>query len=71
MKRENGVMKVELESGRELETRLLVGSDGNNSKVKELSGIPTFGWSHNQKAIVKNQITLIFRFVQLRLMLPL
>lgn len=45
-------MKVTLESGKELETRLLVGSDGNMSQVKKLADIPTFGWSHNQKAIV-------------------
>lgn len=28
-----------------------MGSDGNKSKVKELSNIPTFGWSYRQKAI--------------------
>jgi len=33
-------------------TELLVGSDGNKSKVKELSHIPTYGWSYRQKAIV-------------------
>jgi 2-polyprenyl-6-methoxyphenol hydroxylase-like FAD-dependent oxidoreductase len=35
-----------------LETKLLVGSDGNKSKVKELSHIGTYGWSYNQMGIV-------------------
>jgi 2-polyprenyl-6-methoxyphenol hydroxylase-like FAD-dependent oxidoreductase len=34
-----------------ISTKLLVGSDGNKSKVKELSKIPTYGWSYRQKAI--------------------
>ncbi len=28
-----------------------MGSDGNRSKVKELAGIPTYGWSYRQKAV--------------------
>ena len=40
-----------LPSGRKIATKLLVGSDGNKSKVKELSGINTYGWSYRQKAI--------------------
>ena len=28
-----------------------MGSDGNKSKVKELSRIPTYGWNYRQKAI--------------------
>ena len=34
-----------------VETRLLVGSDGNRSKVRELNGIANYGWKYNQKAI--------------------
>ena len=45
-----------LKSGRELEYDLLVGSDGGKSKVKELKNIPSFGWSHNQKAIVRKML---------------
>jgi 2-polyprenyl-6-methoxyphenol hydroxylase-like FAD-dependent oxidoreductase len=37
--------------GNNIRTKLLVGSDGNKSKVKELSRIPTYGWSYRQKAI--------------------
>jgi 2-polyprenyl-6-methoxyphenol hydroxylase-like FAD-dependent oxidoreductase len=53
MKRVDGIMEVELESGKVLESRLVVGSDGNNSAVKRVMGIPTFGWSHHQRAIVR------------------
>jgi 2-polyprenyl-6-methoxyphenol hydroxylase-like FAD-dependent oxidoreductase len=41
-----------LKSGREVRYELLVGSDGGRSRVKELKGIPSHGWSHKQKAIV-------------------
>ena len=34
-----------------LTCQLLVGSDGNRSKVKELSKINTYGWNYRQKAI--------------------
>lgn len=50
--KDGNILQVELESGREIETQLLVGSDGNNSAVKKLAGIQTRGWSHNQRAIV-------------------
>src|SRR5207253_1533156 len=32
--------------------RLLVGADGARSKLRELAGIQTFGWSYGQSAIV-------------------
>lgn len=35
-----------------ISTELLVGSDGNRSRVKELAGIHTYGWQYRQKAIV-------------------
>ena len=31
---------------------MIVGSDGNKSKVKELAKIATYGWSYRQRAIV-------------------
>jgi hypothetical protein len=31
----------------EFESKLLVGSDGNKSKVKEIAKIGTYGWSYN------------------------
>ena len=36
---------------RTIQTKLLVGSDGNRSRVKELAGISTYGWNYRQKAI--------------------
>jgi 2-polyprenyl-6-methoxyphenol hydroxylase-like FAD-dependent oxidoreductase len=55
---------IELESGRKIETKLLVGSDGNNSIVKKLAKINTRGWSHSQQAIVK-----MIKFIQANIML--
>lgn len=36
----------------EIETKLLVGSDGINSSIKRLAGISHYGWQYRQKAIV-------------------
>ncbi len=33
-------------------TRLLIGADGGNSHVRKLSGIGTWGWEYDQRAIV-------------------
>lgn len=44
--------KLKMKSGKLLNYDLLVGSDGQRSKVKEIRGITSHGWSHNQKAIV-------------------
>lgn len=41
-----------LESGREITAKLLVGADGANSRVRELTGIEMIGWSYGQQAIV-------------------
>lgn len=43
---------IQLNSGRELRTRLLVGADGSNSQVRHWAGIDTAGWSYGQKAVV-------------------
>lgn len=62
--------KLVLKTGESLDYSLLVGSDGQKSKVKQLRNISSHGWSHNQKAIVK--ISFILRFVQSKLsILPL
>lgn len=47
-----GVLSLDLIDGRKVQTRLLVGSDGAKSKVKQFSKIPTYGWSYNQMGIV-------------------
>lgn len=44
--------KLVLKSGDKIDFSLLVGSDGQKSKVKQLRNIYSQGWSHNQKAIV-------------------
>jgi len=49
-----GGWRVRLTDRREFTTRLLVGADGAQSKVRELAEIDTRGWSYHQKALVAN-----------------
>ena len=51
---DTGGWRVRLTDGREFTTRLLVGADGAQSKVRELAEIDTRGWSYHQKALVAN-----------------
>ncbi len=46
--------RIWLKDGRELTTRLLVGADGAQSKVRQLAGIDIGGWKYDQKAVVAN-----------------
>ncbi len=45
-------LRLQLEDGSELRTRLLVGADGGASRVRTLAGIATRGWSYEQRAVV-------------------
>lgn len=51
---DDGIWTVRLNEGRELTTRLLVGADGAQSKVRQLAGIETGGWNYDQSAVVCN-----------------
>lgn len=46
--------RIRLNDGREFTTRLLVGADGAQSRVRQLAGIQTGGWSYDQHAVVAN-----------------
>ncbi len=47
-------LRVQLDSGRELGARLLVGADGRDSAIRERAGIATQGWAYDQHALVAN-----------------
>lgn len=44
--------QVGLDDGRQLTAALVVGADGAHSKVRQLAGITTWGWSYGQKGVV-------------------
>jgi len=46
------VMHVNLADGKILRTRLLVGADGAQSRVRQFAGIQTRGWTYDQQAVV-------------------
>ena len=49
--------RITLEDGRALESALVIGADGGASRVRELAGILTYGWSYGQRGIVANVAT--------------
>lgn len=45
-------VQVALASGETLQTKLLIGADGQNSMVRRALGIPTVKWNYDQSAVV-------------------
>lgn len=52
MKIEQDTASVTLDDGRKLSAALLVAADGSRSKLRELAGIETQGWSYHQHGVV-------------------
>lgn len=52
IKQHKDIVKVFLKDGNNFSATLLVGSDGANSTVRNLSGIKTKSWSYEQRALV-------------------
>lgn len=48
---EEGV-DIQLSNNTHINAELLVGADGSNSKIRQLSGIEHYGWGYQQKALV-------------------
>jgi 2-octaprenylphenol hydroxylase len=46
--------QLELDDGRLVEARLVVGADGANSRIRHWAGLETVGWGYGQKTIVGN-----------------
>ncbi|XP_043719904.1 ubiquinone biosynthesis monooxygenase COQ6, mitochondrial isoform X1 [Telopea speciosissima] len=44
--------KLDLSDGKSLYAKLVVGADGGKSRVRELAGIKTTGWSYPQNAVI-------------------
>ncbi|KAM4665038.1 ubiquinone biosynthesis monooxygenase COQ6, mitochondrial isoform 1-T3 [Discoglossus pictus] len=45
-------VQIDLADGRRLQTRLLIGADGQNSAVRSAAGMQSLQWSSNQTAVV-------------------
>jgi 2-octaprenylphenol hydroxylase len=43
---------INLSEGAKIRAALLVGADGSNSKIRQISGIDDYGWEYQQKALV-------------------
>lgn len=48
----NDIVRINLSNGEQIQTSLLVGADGSNSALRQLSDIEDYGWSYQQKALV-------------------
>lgn len=48
---DNGV-DIKLSNSTRIHAELLIGADGLNSKIRQLSGIENYGWDYDQKALV-------------------
>ncbi|KAH9312674.1 hypothetical protein KI387_027709, partial [Taxus chinensis] len=48
----NCLAKVELNDGRCLHARLVVGADGGHSQVRSMAGLQTSGWEYKQHALI-------------------
>ncbi len=47
-----GLRSIDLEDGRRLKARLVVGADGRTSFTRKTAGLPTREWSYRQRAVV-------------------
>ena len=45
-------VELTLSNGKQFNAALLVGADGANSKIRQISGIEDYGWEYQQKALV-------------------
>ncbi|WP_327125151.1 FAD-dependent monooxygenase [Nitrincola sp. A-D6] len=52
-----GSSLIQLQDGRELVARLLVGADGGESRVRQAAGIGIRKWDYNQHALVASVVT--------------
>ena len=44
----NALAELELEGGRKLRARLVVGADGGRSRMRQLADLRTIGWGYGQ-----------------------
>ncbi len=52
MQKNSAGWQLALDSGKVLQTRLIVGADGANSRVRQLSGIGLTGWQYRQSCML-------------------
>jgi 2-octaprenylphenol hydroxylase len=57
MQEQPDALELHLASGKKITTRLLVGADGAQSRVRQLADIEVAGWSYHQQAVVATVAT--------------
>lgn len=55
--RGSSLAELELAEGSKLQCRLVVAADGARSRIRELAGFRTMGWSYNQRGLVATVAT--------------
>lgn len=56
--RGSSLAELELADGSKLQCRLVVAADGARSRIRELAGFRTIGWSYNQRGLVATVATV-------------
>lgn len=53
----NAYASLQLQSGRTIQAKLVVGSDGGNSKVRQMAQLRNVSWSYKQRGLVATVAT--------------
>lgn len=61
---------LHLQNGRTISAKLVVGSDGGNSKVRQMAQLRTVSWSYKQRGLVATVATDIPNTSALQVFLP-
>lgn len=70
MQSSNAFASLQLEGGSTIKAKLVVGSDGGNSKVRQMAQLRTVSWSYKQRGLVATVATANPNTSALQVFLP-
>ena len=70
MQSSNAFASLQLEGGSTIKAKLVVGSDGGNSKVRQMAQLRTVSWSYKQRGLVATVATATPNTSALQVFLP-